>query len=129
MSDTIKMPFAIWKIGEEEFKLKLTTSEIVRLEGKYKANLMSLMMANDASGIPTLNVMIDITHGALQKFHHGLTVKDVMDMFDDYCEEGGNQTVFVTDVLLTVYQVSGFFSPAEEAKKVAPRKKKVNLTQ
>jgi len=129
MSDTIKMPYAIWKIGEEEFKLKLTTSEIVRLEGKYKANLMSLMMANDASGIPTLNVMLDITHGALQKFHHGLSVSDVMDMFDDYCEEGGNQTVFVTDVLLIVYQVSGFFSPKEEAKKVAPRKKRANLTQ
>ena len=36
----IKRPYAVWTVGNEEYKLKLTTSSIVDLETKYKCNLL-----------------------------------------------------------------------------------------
>ena len=38
-----KQPFALWKVGDTEYKLKLTTQEIIRLENLFKANLLSVI--------------------------------------------------------------------------------------
>jgi len=54
--------------------------------------------------------MLTITHGAMQKFHHGIKYKDVEEMFEKYVDEGGSQTAFMTDVFFPIYQASGFFS-------------------
>lgn len=105
----LKRPYAVWKIGEEEWKLKLTTAAIVDLESKYKVNLLELMQDNTAISIPALSVMLDITHKALQKFHHGVSKEDVYDMFDRYEEEGGSQLSFYGTVFIDLYTVSGFF--------------------
>ena len=43
----------------------------------------------------------------------GIKEDDVITMFDKYCEEGGTQMSFMTDVFLPIYQVSGFFSRAQ----------------
>ena len=34
-------------------------------------------------------------------------------MFDQYLDEGGSQVAFLSDIVLPVYQVSGFFSEAQ----------------
>ena len=111
MSEVIEMkkPYAVWRIGEEEYKLKLTTAEVVNLEGKYKVNLLELLQADTATSIPALSVMLDVTHSALQKYHHGIKQPDVYDMFDRYEEQGGSQLQFFTSVFIDLYTVSGFF--------------------
>lgn len=112
MGNTVEMkkPYAVWAIGEEEYKLKLTTAAIIDLESKYKTNLMELININTEMGLPPLSVMIDITHAALQKYHHGIKKEDVYDMFDRYEEGGGSQLSFFTGVFIEIYTVSGFFS-------------------
>lgn len=105
----IRKPYAVWRIGEEEYKLKLTTAEVVRLESRYKVNLLELLQADTATSIPALSVMLDVAHAALQKYHHGIKQADVYEMFDKYEENGGSQIKFFASVFIDLYTVSGFF--------------------
>lgn len=110
----IKQPFALWKVGDTEYKLKLTTQEIIRLENLFNANLLSVISSNTENNeMPPLKVMLLITHGAMKKYNHGIKEKDVIELFDKYEEEGGSQLSFMTDVFLPIFQVSGFFSQAQ----------------
>ena len=109
-----KQPFALWKVGNTEYKLKLTTQEIIRLESLFNANLLSVISSNTENNeMPPLKVMLLITHGAIKKYNHGIKEKDVIELFDKYEEEGGSQLSFMTDVFLPIFQVSGFFSQAQ----------------
>lgn len=109
-----KHPFALWKVGDTEYKLKLTTQEIIRLESLFNANLLSVISSNTENNeMPPLKVMLLITHGAIKKYNHGIKEKDVIELFDKYEEEGGSQLSFMTDVFLPIFQVSGFFSQAQ----------------
>ena len=109
-----KQPFALWKVGDTEYKLKLTTQEIIRLESMFNANLLSVISSNTENNeMPPLKVMLLITHGAIKKYNHGIKEKDVIELFDKYEEEGGSQLSFMTDVFLPTFQVSGFFSQAQ----------------
>ena len=105
-----RKPYHLWKVGEEEFKLKLTTQEIVNIESKIGTNLLSVISKTEDGSVPPLKIMLLITHGAMKKFHHGIKEQDVITLFDKYCDEGGNQISFMTDVFIPIYQVSGFFS-------------------
>ena len=109
-----KQPFALWKVGDTEYKLKLTTQEIIRLESLFNANLLSVISSNTENNeMPPLKVMLLITHGAMKKYNHGIKEKDVIELFDKYEEDGGSQLSFMTDVSLPIFQVSGFFSQAQ----------------
>jgi hypothetical protein len=109
-----KQPFALWKVGDTEYKLKLTTQEIIRLESFFNANLLSVISSNTENNeMPPLKVMLLITHGAIKKYNHGIKERDVIELFDKYEEEGGSQLSFMTDVFLPIFQVSGFFSQAQ----------------
>lgn len=109
-----KQPFALWKVGDTEYKLKLTTQEIIRLESMFNANLLSVISSNTENNeMPPLKVLLLITHGAIKKYNHGIKEKDVIELFDKYEEEGGSQLSFMTDVFLPIFQVSGFFSQAQ----------------
>lgn len=121
-----RKPFAIWNVKGEDYKMVLGTQDIVALETKYKTNLMNIMGAGNG-GMPALTVMLDVTHAALKKFHHGISKDAVIAMFDQYVREGGSQLNFYTEVYMQIFQVSGFFSVSltnqmqgalEEAKEV-----------
>lgn len=118
-----RIPFVVWKVDDAEYKLKLTTGAIVKLEEQFKTNLLNLI-----DGVPALKVMLTITHAAMLKYHHGIKYKEVEDLFEKYIEEGGSQTAFMTDVFIPIYQASGFFSgsTAEEMEdKLAEAKKQL----
>ena len=108
------------KVGNEEFRLKLTASMICTLENKYKKNLLMLI-----DGMPPLSTMLTIIQAAMQKYHHGMTYTRVQAIYDDYVEEGGNQTDFFTDVIVELLSVSGFFTEKQTEEVTA--KKEVML--
>lgn len=111
-SERKKRPaFAYWTVGGTDYKLKLNTAMICKLEGQFKKNLMDILTAG---GIPPLAVMLTIIQGAMQPWHHKVKFKNVQEMFDQYCEEGGTQLTLMTDVLMPVYNVSGFFSESQQ---------------
>ena len=108
-----RKPYAIWSVDGYEYKLKLMTQEIVNLESKIGMNLLSVISKAEEGNMPPLKIMLLITHGAMKKFNHGVKEQEVIDLFDKYCDEGGDQLSFMTDVFLPIYQVSGFFSQAQ----------------
>lgn len=101
--------FAIWEVAGEVYRLKLTTTEIVELESRYKTNLMNIM-GTGQGGMPALSVMLDVTHAAMKKMHHGIGKKNVQELFSKYIDEGGSQLEFYTSVYMDIFAVSGFFS-------------------
>lgn len=105
-----RKPFAYWTVNGREYKLKLTTATIVKLEDKFKRNLLDLM-----NGVPPLSVMLTVTQAAMKDWEHGIKYETVQKLFDRYCEEGGTQLTFMTDVFMEIYKVSGFFSESQAA--------------
>ena len=123
------LPYATWKVSEDkELKLRLTSLQATKVEEKIGANLLKVFMPaeGEAFALPPLKVMLLLTHGARQKFEHGLSFEDVSDLYDDYVDNGGDQAAFMADVILPMLQVSGFM-PREKASKKTPKKSKAKM--
>lgn len=105
---SIKKPFETWTVKGVDYKLKLSTSAIIELESKLNCNLLRVL----DEGLPSLQLMAMLIHGALKKFNHGINLNDVNDILDDYFEEGGSQLDLLQNVVIPIFNVSGFFTPA-----------------
>lgn len=106
----IRKPYAVWEVDEREYKLKLTTGVICRLEDKYRRNLLQVITSDD---IPPLSVMLTVIQGGMQKYHHGIESKDVQKIYDKYLAEGGSQMKLLSDVIMPLLAVSGFFTESQ----------------
>ena len=102
-----RAPYHIWTVGDKEYKLKLTAQAIKKLENKYKANIMNLIVTD---GLPPLTIMLTVIQAALIKFHHGLGYDEVEEIYETYQDEGGNMTELLSDVVMPLMAVSGFFT-------------------
>lgn len=103
-----RRPFAYWEVGGKTYKMKLTTQNICRLEDKFKTSLLNVLFG--AGSVPPLSVMLTIAQVAMLPYNHKIKYEDVQALFDKYCEEGGTQMTFMTDVFMEIYKVSGFFT-------------------
>jgi hypothetical protein len=123
------LPYTTWQVSEDkELKLRLTSLQGTNVEEKIGANLLKVFMPEDGEEfpLPPLKVMLLLTHGALQKFEHGISFEDTSDLYDEYVDNGGDQAAFMADVILPLLQVSGFM-PREKASKKAPKKSKTKM--
>ena len=103
-----KKPFHYWMANGEEYKLKLTTSMIEKLENKYRTNVMNLVITDD---IPPLTVMLTIAQAAIAPWQHKVGYEKVKEIYENWKEnDGGNQMKFYTDVIMPTMAVSGFFT-------------------
>lgn len=103
-----RRPFAYWEVGGKTYKMKLTTQNICRLEDKFKTSLLNVLFG--AGSVPPLSVMLTIAQVAMLPYNHKIKYEDVQALFDKYCDEGGTQMTFMTDVFMEIYKVSGFFT-------------------
>lgn len=111
--ENTRKPFQIWEVDGEEYKLKLKTMTIVKLEEKFKTGLMNLIEIDGT--LPPLNIMLQITHAALKDWNSGIKLEKVYDLFDKYCIEGGSQLDFYQNIYMGIFAVSGFFTPSMAA--------------
>lgn len=102
-----RLPYAIWNVGDKEYKLRLAAQDITKLEQKYRRNLL-LYLTDD--GIPPVADMLTVIQAAMRTHHHGMKYLDVQRLFDEYVDEGGDQTNLMADVLMPLLSVSGFFT-------------------
>lgn len=102
-----RRPFHYWKVGEREYKLKLITRLIEKLENKYRQNILNLVAGD---GIPPLSVMLTVIQAAMSPWEHGIDYDDIKRIYDCWTEEGGNQMEFYTGVVMPTLAVSGFFT-------------------
>lgn len=105
---SIKKPFEVWTVKGVEYKLKLSTEAIIELESKLNCNLLKIL----DGGLPSLQIMAMLIHSALKKYNHGINLKDVNDILDNYFDEGGSQIDLFQNVIIPIFNVSGFFTPA-----------------
>lgn len=105
-----RRPYCVWEVGGTEYKLRLTGSVIDKLEQKYKANLLNVLAADS---LPPLSVMLTVVQASMQQHHHGIKYHDVLNLYDKYVDEGGDQTKFYMNVVMDLLEVSGFFTPSE----------------
>lgn len=110
------MMYYDFKAGEQSYKLRLSTRDIVALEKVIGMNPISIF-GNDGSVIPTTTTMVAILHQSLQKFQHGLTLNDAYDIFDAYIEDGHMPVEFIKDII-EIFKISGIMkdTTAQEEK-------------
>jgi hypothetical protein len=107
------MNFINFEVGNNTYKLRLNTRNIVLLEKQLGCNPLNIFGANNDT-IPTITVMVSILHASLQQYNHGITLNDAYDIFDEYLAEGHNAVDFIP-VIIEVYKASGII-PKEESK-------------
>lgn len=100
--------FHYWKVGDREYKLKLTTAMIEKVENKYRTTNLMNLIASD--GLPALSVMLTILQAAMSPWEHKLSYAKVQSIYDTYVENGGNQMELLTQVIMPTLSVSGFFT-------------------
>lgn len=102
-----RRPFHYWNVNGRDYKLKLTTAMIGKLENKYRTNILNLVSDN---GMPPLSVMLTIIQAAMTPWEHGVSYADIQKMYDSWSDKGGNQMDFFTGILMPTMAVSGFFT-------------------
>lgn len=111
--------YTTFKVGNQEFKLRMGASAIIDLEKKLGGrNPLSILMGIEGGEMPSISSVLLILHAAMQKFHHATKFEDVIKLYDDYVEEGNSYTDLMP-VMMEVFKVSGFFNGAK-AEEVTP---------
>ena len=105
-----RKPFINWCVDDKDYRLKLTSSMICKLEQKYDKNLLLLITEE---GIPPISVMLTVIQAAMQVYEHGITFVKVQDIYDKYVDEGGDQNKLMSDVIMPLLGVSGFFTKSQ----------------
>lgn len=104
------MMYLDFTAGNKDYRLRLTTRSIVSLEKVLGMNPLAIFGNGDT--IPTITTMVQILHASLQSMHHGITMEDAYNIFDEYMEDGHN----INDFILTIvdlYKVSGLIKNSE----------------
>ena len=98
------MLYTDFTAGNKDYKLRLNTRNTVTLEKQLGCNPLSVF--GDGDAIPTVTNMIYILHNSLQQYHHGITLIDAYEIFDDWLADGHTTTDFL-GVIIDIYKVSG----------------------
>lgn len=104
------MLFYDFIVGDDTYKLRLNTRNIVQLEKAIGCNPLAIFGNGDT--IPTVSVMVSVLHSSLQQYQHNITLADAYDIFDRYIENGNTATDFIS-VILDIYKVSGLIKKSE----------------
>ena len=99
------MMYYDFKAGNNEYKLRLNTRNIVALEKQLGCNPIMIFGA-DGEAIPTVSAMVVILHASLQAYNHGINLDKAYDIFDAYLEDGNTSIDFVK-VIMEIYKASG----------------------
>lgn len=102
------------QIGDEIFKLRLTTKNSIMLERTLGYNPIGMLMDIDRGKMPKLADVLIIFHAMLQTYHHGYDMNKVYDLFDKYAEEGKSMFDLIP-VFVEVFEQSGYITKSNEA--------------
>lgn len=104
------MMYVDFSAGNKEYKLRLNTRNTVALEKALGCNPLGIF--GDGSQLPTITVIVQVLHASLQAYHHGITLNDAYDIFDDYLNDGNTMTD-ILPVIVELYKVSGLIRDNE----------------
>lgn len=102
------MKYYLFKAGEKEYKLRLTAQNIIDTEARLGYSIFEVLMKTDEGKLPSIEEMLIILRGSLQKYHDDMKMKDVYDIYDEYVENGGDYTGLI-ETVTEIMKISGFF--------------------
>lgn len=107
------MMYYEFSAGNESYKLRLNTRNIVALEKQIGCNPLAIFGFDpEVPRVPTVYEMVNILHCSLQHFHHGITLDKAYDIFDEYIADGHSPSDFLP-VIIEIYVVSGLTPKTE----------------
>lgn len=106
------MMYVDFTAGNRNYKLRLTTRDVVALEKQLGCN--PLMIFGNGDKVPTITTMVQVLNAALQPMNHGITLDDAYDIFDEYLNDGHIVTDFIA-VIVDIYKVSGLIKNSGES--------------
>ena len=111
------MLYTTFKVGDRDYKCRLTARACVDLEKKLGENPLNVFIkiANENGSLPSVSDMVTILHASLQSMEHGITLDKAFDLYDAWVDEGHTLVEFIP-VLLEIFKVSGFFNEEAEGK-------------
>lgn len=98
--------------GGKEYKLRLTTRNIIALEKSIGCN--PLMLFGGGDRIPTITEMVAVLHSALQSYQHNIALNDAFDIFDAFLGDGNGITDFIP-IMIDIYKISGLIADQSKA--------------
>lgn len=101
------MMYVDFTAGNKEYKLRLSTRNIVNLEKQLGGNPLSIF--GNGEELPTITQMVKVLYSSLIQLNHGITLDNAYDIFDSYLADGHAATEFIP-VILDIYRVSGIIS-------------------
>lgn len=105
------MMYVDFTAGNKDYKLRLTTRDVVALEKQLGCN--PLMIFGNGDKVPTITTMVQVLNAALQPMNQGITLNDAYDIFDEYLNDGHIVTDFIA-VIVEIYKVSGLIKNSGE---------------
>ena len=108
------MMYVDFTAGNKEYKLRLSTRNVVMLEKQLGCNPLAIFGNGDT--LPTVTEMVNVLYTSLIQYNHGITLNDAYDIFDAYLADGNSATDFIT-VILNIYKVSGLIKTDEVEEK------------
>lgn len=104
------MMYIDFTAGNKDYKLRLTTKDIIALERHLGCNPLAIFGNGDT--LPTLTAMVQVLHASLQSMNHGITMSDAYDIFDAWLADGHVMTDFL-QIMVDVYKASGLIKSDE----------------
>ena len=98
------MLYVDFNAGGKDYRLRLTTRDIVSLEKRIGCNPLAIF--GDGDTLPTITIMVFILHASLQTYEHGLTLDDAYKVFDAWLADGHTMTDFI-QVIVDIFKASG----------------------
>lgn len=98
------MMYYAFKVGSEEYKLRLNTRCLIELEKELGYNPV-LLFGDGAATVPTMEDMLKVFKAALKPYHK-IQDEEIYTIFDSWIDEGHITSDFIY-VIIEVYKVSG----------------------
>lgn len=102
------MNYYILTIKETEYKLKLTTRNIVALEKDIGKNPIFLFSNQANKNLPTIEEMVKVLYHSLRSQHEDITFEGAYDILDSWLEDGHIISEFPA-VITEIFLLSGIF--------------------
>lgn len=96
--------------GSKSYKLRLSTRNTVALEKQINMNPLAIFGTGDT--LPTVTTMVQILFHSMQQYHHGITLNDAYDIFDEWLADGNTTADFVA-VIISIYKASGIIKDTQ----------------
>lgn len=109
-------------VNDEEYKLKLTTQEIIRLEKKH-GSLFNFLAHMGNGAMPPLETLLDILHGAMLKYNSNVKMNDVYTIYEGWQDEGHSFVDFI-QLIIEIFKVSGFIPDVQKEEETIETEKK-----